>query len=103
MSTNENGHALAGVPTDYDYDAHIVNLNPSQETKARQRKLILDALLVGPLTTLAAREVFGIMSPAARVMEARRAGHNIETVRRIVWDSEGRPHRSAEYVLRGAA
>ena len=102
MRTNENGRVLTDAPAGYNSDSNIHSLNPSQGTKAHQRKLILDALRQGPLTTIGAREDLGVMSPAARVMEARRAGHNIDTVRRTVWDSEGRPHRSAEYVLRGA-
>ena len=103
MRTNENGHVLTDVPVHHCFAAHSVHLDPSQEAQAHQRNLILDALRCAPLTTIAARTDLGIMSPAARVMELRRAGHNIETVRCTVWDSEGRAHRSAEYVLRGEA
>ena len=103
MASNKNGRVLTDAPAHHFFAAGILNLNPSHEAKAHQRNLILDALRRGPLTTISAREDLGIMSPAARVMEARRAGHCIETVRRVVWDIEGRPHRSAEYVLRGAA
>ena len=103
MASNKNGHVLTDAPAHRCFASGIMNAKLSKEAKAHQRKLILDALRQGPLTTIAARELLGVMSPAARVMEARRAGHNIETMRRVVWDAEGRAHRSAEYVLRGAA
>ena len=102
MASNKNGRVLTDASTYPCFATDILNLNPSQEAKAHQRNLILDALRCGSLTTLAARDL-GIMSPAARVMELRRAGHGIETVRRVVWDAEGRAHRSGEYALRGAA
>ena len=103
MAQKQNGRVGQDASAHHCTSPDIVNLNPSQEAKAHQRKLILDALRLGTLTTIAAREDLGVMSPAARVMELRRAGHSIKTVRRIVWDVEGRAHRSAEYVLRAAA
>lgn len=67
---------------------------------SRQRQVILKHLQQGNrLTTIYAREVLGIMHPAARVMELRKRGHNIVTNRLTEEDVTGRPHRVAEYVL----
>jgi Helix-turn-helix domain len=51
------------------------------------------------VTTLQARENHGILSPACRVLELRRTGHDIRTVWAFQLDAEGRPHRVARYVL----
>lgn len=76
---------------------------PGASAKARQQRLILDALQVAPLSTIQARERLGVMHAGGRVMELRRAGFDIETVRSTVYDAAGRPHKSAEYRLRGAS
>lgn len=76
---------------------------PGSGAKARQQRVILDALRKGPLSTIDARQQLGVMHCGGRVMELRRAGWQIETVRQTILDSEGRPHRSALYRLRGAA
>lgn len=80
---------------------HQVNIG--DDAKARQCSAILAALKVGPLSSLAAREGLGILHPAGRVLELRKAGHRIETVRRTAFDAEGRKHACASYELRGAA
>ena len=103
MAQKQNARVLTDASAHRSVAADILNLNPSQGAKAHQRKLILDALHWGPLTTIAARERLGVMHLGGRVLELRRAGFPIETVRRIVFDADGRPHRSAEYVLRGVA
>lgn len=70
---------------------------------AQQRDCILDHLRrEGSITTLEARERYGIMSPACRVLELRRAGHQIDTVRLRAPDANGQLHNQARYVLRGA-
>ncbi|PHS69130.1 MAG: hypothetical protein COB23_07180 [Methylophaga sp.] len=62
------------------------------------RKKILKHLLEhARLTTLQAREELGIMSPAPRVLELRRLGHNIVTTLTNERDITGRKHRQAEY------
>lgn len=67
---------------------------------AAQRARILQFLQSGkPLTTLYARHYLNVMHPAARVMELRKAGHNIVTHRRKDSDTAGRTHSVAEYVL----
>jgi len=71
---------------------------------ARQRATLLQHLTqYGQISTLEARERYGIMSPACRVLELRRAGHRIDTVRFRAPDANGQMHNQARYVLlRGA-
>ena len=66
----------------------------------KQRLAILSYLQRGKrLTTLYARQEFGIMHPAARVMELRKVGYNIITHKCRELDSAGVRHSVAEYVL----
>jgi len=61
-------------------------------TSFTQRAVILDHLQRhGTLTTLEARNQLHIMHPAARVMELRRQGCRIDTIRNV--------DRVAKYVL----
>ncbi len=62
-----------------------------------QRELLLDKLKKRPVTTLQARE-WGIMSPAARIMELREQGHDILTMKAEV-TTVGCVRPVAEYVL----
>lgn len=64
-----------------------------------QRFLLLDHLKKGPFTTIQARDELGVMSPAPRVMELRRQGHNIITLRTETVDRTGTKHREGQYVL----
>lgn len=66
------------------------HFNPSDDIKARQRRLVIAELRIGPRSTNDLRAL-GVMSPAARVLEARRSGLTIDTMR------EG---RCAVYALR---
>lgn len=69
---------------------------------ARQRAQVLMLLEAeGSLTTDQMRR-HGVMSPAARVLELRRAGHQIVTERSRVTGLDGRLHTQARYVYRGA-
>lgn len=72
---------------------------PAESERTRQRQLVLAALRVGPLSSVEGRERLGVLSPAARVMELRRAGHHITTVRGTRLDEQGRSHRCGIYVL----
>lgn len=72
------------------------------DAKANQRAALLAALEVAPVSTVAAREVLGISHPAGRCLELRRLGWPIKTTARTVHDAQGRPHRSAVYVLERA-
>lgn len=66
---------------------------------ANQRAAILHHVRnVGPLSTLHAREILGVMHPAARVMELRMRGEPIATHWRTETDVTGTKHRVAEYV-----
>lgn len=70
---------------------------------ARQRACILQHLRQhGEISTTQSRELYGIMSPACRVLELRRAGHRIDTVRFRAPDANGQTHNQAKYVYRGA-
>ena len=62
MDQKQNGRVLTDAPAHHFFAADVVNLDPSQEAKAQQRNLILDALSRGPLTTLAKR-ADGIAAP----------------------------------------
>ena len=73
--------------------------NPTPDTKANQRAVILDTLRREPAGTLLFRELHGISHPAGRVLELRKAGHQISTLSRVIFDEKSRPHRSAVYVL----
>ena len=77
--------------------------NPREIAKAHQRSVILAELTKGPANTIFLRETLGIMSPAARVLELRRAGLHIVTKRVHVVDGAGMAHGAAEYVLQEAA
>lgn len=77
--------------------------DPSDTAKHRQRALLFAELLKGSVSTVQARETLGIMSPAARIMELRRQGHEIVTRPGQVVDAAGLTHRSAVYELVGGA
>jgi hypothetical protein len=69
-------------------------------SRITQCHLMLHVLrTTGGVTTLEARDRYGVMSPACRVLELRRQGHIILTVWTWQFDAEGRPHRVARYVL----
>jgi hypothetical protein len=67
--------------------------------KALQLQTLLSALRVGPVSTIQARDAYGISSPAARIYDARRSGHKIITDRATVADQAGRKHTVARYRL----
>lgn len=77
--------------------------NPTDNAKEIQRATVLEALRGKPTGTIEFRERYGISHPAGRVLELRKAGHNIKTLSSTVFDAAGRPHRSAVYVLGAAA
>lgn len=72
-----------------------------QEAKTRQRGAVLVRLRVGPLNSVEAREQLGCLHVAGRVLELRKAGYDIATVRSHAVDAAGRRHPVACYVLRG--
>jgi hypothetical protein len=73
-------------------------------SKHAQHSRLLAALREhGAISTSDCRDFLAVMSPAARVLELRRMGHNIDTVWRRVCDGAGVLHRQGVYVLRGNA
>jgi hypothetical protein len=65
-----------------------------------QRRRLLTALVLRPITTIQARNELNILMPAARIIELREAGHDIYTERVTLRDHEGREHqRCARYHL----
>ena len=77
------------------------DFDPCDAIKARQQRLILQALGDGGITSLEAREKFGILHCAGRVLELRKRGLNIVTRKVARLDAEGRRHSVALYVLGG--
>lgn len=77
---------------------------PNDSTRASQRRVLLKHLKqYGQFSTIESREKFGISHPAARVMELRRTGVQIDTQRILEADASGRLHAVALYVLKGGA
>lgn len=69
-------------------------------TGEAQRARFLQALQLGPVTTIEAQRDLNIMRPAARITELRKAGHQIQTHLRDMYDDQGRKHtRCAVYYL----
>ncbi|MEQ1837779.1 MAG: helix-turn-helix domain-containing protein [Candidatus Nitrotoga sp.] len=64
-----------------------------------QRQRLLERLKVAPVDTITARRELDVMHPAARIMELKRRGNQIDTV----WVERptdcGKVHRVALYVL----
>lgn len=70
-----------------------------ENTAIAQRKRILEYLHTQPLDTLTARKELDVMHPAARVMELRKQGVGIKTVKIDRPSDCGKIHRVACYVL----
>ena len=76
----------------------------SDLSKEAQRARLLNWLRTeGAIATTECRELLAIMSPAARVLELRRQGFDIRTLRRYVADGEGVIHCQGIYQLVGGA
>ena len=65
-----------------------------------QRQRLLERLKISPIDTVTARHELDILCPAARVLELRRRGHEIETVWIERQTDCGKVHRVALYVLK---
>ncbi|PHS26840.1 MAG: hypothetical protein COA83_02140 [Methylophaga sp.] len=74
-------------------------LDAKYSSASGDRMALLKHLNEKRVTTLQAREELGVMSPAPRILELRRMGHNIITHRRYERDITGRNHYQAEYEL----
>ena len=72
------------------------HFNPADDRKSHQCEVVLNALRQGPKSTIELREL-NVMSPAVRVMEWRRRGLVIDTLRvgrcavYALREDEGRP------------
>lgn len=66
---------------------------------AAQRRRLLAALQVGPITTIEARRDLDVLMPAARVFELRAVGYRITTYRVEQRTECGRLHNVARYGL----
>ncbi len=100
MATNKTpGGAGGRTPgnTKHSKSAH------SDNAAVAQRARLLATLKHRKLTTLQARRELDVLHPAARVMELRKAGHDVVMEWTEDVTSEGFMHRVARYVLRGAA
>jgi hypothetical protein len=64
-----------------------------------QRKRLLERLRHGTVSTLEARRELDIMHPAARVMELRNAGYQIDRLTVDEPSDCGRLHKVARYLL----
>lgn len=64
---------------------------------------LLEALRRAPVTSIEAREAFGLLHPAGRVCDLRKRGYAIDTLWRTDLDAQGRKHRVAVYVLKVAS
>lgn len=62
-----------------------------------QRQRLLERLIITPIDTVTARHELDILCPAARVLELRRRGHEIETVWIERQTDCGKLHRVALY------
>ncbi|MCW5144302.1 helix-turn-helix domain-containing protein [Burkholderia cenocepacia] len=98
MTNNKKAATLEGAAQN-KAQAHY-----SSNDTAAQRHRILDFLChYGSLSTLDARHKIDVMHPAARVMELRRLGHEIETIWSHETTPEGGKHRVARYHLMSEA
>ncbi len=69
-------------------------------TEAQRHRLIERLLIVGMIDTITARRELDILCPAARVLELRKRGHRIDTVKIQRATDCGKLHRIALYILR---
>ena len=77
-----------------------IDFKPCETALASQRAALLVHLQThGTISTVTCRDQYGVMSPAARIMELRRAGHLIRTTRCVDFDEAGRRHPCARYEL----
>jgi len=91
-STNNKGAPSNGTPSQ--------TARSNSNSAHAQRQRLLAHLKASPIDTVAARHELDILCPAARVLELRRRGHEIETVWIDRQTDCGKVHRVALYVLK---
>lgn len=82
------------------HEASSVKVDEKANSSEAQRQRILETLHNRSLTTLEARRELDVLHPAARIMELRKQGYDIQTVRVPDLTSEGFAHYVARYILR---
>lgn len=91
-TTNNKGAPLHGTPSKTP--------RGNSNSAHAQRQRLLERLKDSPIDTVTARHELDILCPAARVLELRRRGHEIETVWIDRQTDCGKVHRVALYVLK---
>ena len=71
----------------------------SSSTNSQRQRLINHLEQYNEITTIEARELYDIMSPAPRIMELKERGFNIVTIRINQDTDKGSHKRVARYVL----
>lgn len=94
------------MPTKKKCPAPLGNPNKTKRTYSNsassQRARILEHFANCPrLSTIEAREEYGILHPGGRVMELRKNGYQIDTHWIFAPDSNGVLHRIGQYVFQG--
>ena len=98
MQTNKKAATLAGAAQ------NISQSNNNSNSVEAQRDRILSYLRRGAgMSTIDARHLLDVLHPAARVMELRDHGFNIQTVWQRQETPEGGRHRVALYFLQSEA
>jgi hypothetical protein len=91
----ERGNCVAGT-------RNSTANNKITQSRADQRARILKWLQAhNRITTLEARNTLGIMHPASRIQELRKAGHDIVTYLQWDTDATGKQHKQGLYILLG--
>ena len=91
-TTNNKGAPVHGTPSTPHGDSNSAH---------DQRQRLLERLkLHGRIDTLTARRELDILCPAARVLELRKRGYQIETIWTERPTDNGKLHRVAMYVLK---
>jgi hypothetical protein len=106
MEDFENEKAAGGLETiaaagDEQREHSTIRTAHSGNSASAQRARLLEHLRISPIDTLRARTALDIMHPAARVMELRKRGKQIDTLRVQRPTDEGKLHSVALYVLQG--
>jgi hypothetical protein len=91
-TTNNKGAPSQGTPSETP--------RSNSNSAHAQRQRLLERLKISPIDTVTARQELDILCPAARVLELRKRGHNIETVWIERQTDCGKVHRVALYVLK---
>jgi hypothetical protein len=98
--TNKKAAALAGAGAAQNFSRNNINANCAEAQRTRLLGFLRNN---GSLSTIDARHLIDVMHPAARVMELRNAGFQIETVWSREETPEGGKHRVARYHLMSEA